>query len=39
MEDVFVVGEALVDIVQAPGGRPRAFPGGSPANEALSPAR
>ena len=39
MQDVLVIGEALVDIVSAPGRPPVEHPGGSPANVALGLSR
>jgi hypothetical protein len=39
MDDVLVVGEALIDIVQRPSGASAKFPGGSPAKVALALAR
>ncbi|GLY28601.1 carbohydrate kinase [Kineosporia sp. NBRC 101731] len=39
MDEVLVIGEALVDIVHAPGRPPVEHPGGSPANVALGLAR
>ncbi|GAB6900871.1 carbohydrate kinase family protein [Kineosporia succinea] len=39
MDEVLVIGEALVDIVHAPGRAPVEHPGGSPANVALGLAR
>jgi fructokinase len=39
MDDVLVVGEALVDIVEGPGRRPAEHPGGSPLNVAIGLSR
>ncbi|MBT0770472.1 carbohydrate kinase [Kineosporia sp. J2-2] len=39
MDEVLVIGEALVDIVTAPGKPPAEHPGGSPANVAIGLAR